>query len=389
MKKRIAFLVMFITIASSQIASAAETGVVTGSGLRVRQTSSLSSTIEGHLSKNAKIEILGKEGNFYKIAYKGKTGYVHSSYVNVVKSIAPSRSSDSVQAPSLEKQGEITAGYLNVRSGAGLSYAVNGVIKRGSKVTIHEKTNGFYKIIYEGKTSYISASYVKVIEAKTVTASNINSTSTTISRGSVSATEAESTGTGTVTASDFLNVRKTASISNNILGRIYPNNKVEIYGTQGLFYKIKYSSGWGYVYKSYVSVTNNVKQEDAAITGDKIIDYANKFMGIPYLWGGTTPLGFDCSGFVQYVYKNFGIDLPRVTMDQVNVGTAVSINNLQKGDLIYFRTNTAQPNQVSHVGIYTGDNKFMQAPKTGDIIRISELTGYYKDNFVIGRRMIK
>jgi cell wall-associated NlpC family hydrolase len=205
----------------------------------------------------------------------------------------------------------------------------------------------------------------------------------------VSATEAESTGTGTVTASDFLNVRKTASISNNIAGEIYLNNKVEIYGTQGLFYKIKYASGWGYVYKSYVSVANNVKQEDAAITGNKILDYASKFMGIPYLWGGTTPLGFDCSGFVQYVYKNFGIDLPRVTMDQVNVGTAVSINNLQKGDLIYFRTNTAQPSQVSHVGMYTGDNKFMQAPKTGDIIRISELTGYYKDNFVIGRRMIR
>lgn len=389
MKKRIAFLVMFITIASSQIASATETGMVTGSGLRVRQTSSLSSTIEGHLSKNAKIEILGKEGNFYKIAYKGKIGYVHSSYVNVVKSIVPSRDADSVQAPSIEKQGEITAGYLNVRSGAGLSYGVNGVIKRGSKVAIHQKTNGFYKIVYEGKISYISALYVKVVKGKTVTASNISSTSTVISRGSVSAPETESTGTGTVTASDFLNVRKTASIGNNIAGEIYLNNKVEIYGTQGSFYKIKYASGWGYVYKSYVSVANNVKQEDAAITGNKILDYASKFMGIPYLWGGTTPLGFDCSGFVQYVYKNFGIDLPRVTMDQVNVGTAVSINNLQKGDLIYFRTNTAQPSQVSHVGMYTGDNKFMQAPKTGDIIRISELTGYYKDNFVIGRRMIR
>ncbi|MEK6263417.1 MAG: SH3 domain-containing protein [Clostridium sp.] len=363
MKKRIAFLVMLITIASSQIASATETGVVTGGGLRVRQTSSLSSTIEGHLSKNTKIEILGKEGQFYKIAYKGKIGYVHSSYINVVKSITASRGEDSVQAPSLEKQGEITASYLNVRSGAGLSYAVNGVIKRGSKVTIYEKTNGFYRIMYEGKTSYVSALYVKVVDGKTVTSSNISTTSTVISRGSVSAPETESTGTGTVTASDFLNVRQTASISNNILGEVYLNNKVEIYGSQGSFYKIKYASGWGYVYKSYVSVANNVKQEDAGLTGDKILDYASKFMGIPYLWGGTTPVGFDCSGFVQYVYKNFGIDLPRVTMDQVNVGTAVSINNLQKGDLIYFRTNTAQPSQVSHVGIYTGDNKFMQAPK--------------------------
>ncbi|MGK0466811.1 SH3 domain-containing protein [Clostridium sp.] len=389
MKKRIAFLVMLITIASSQIASAAESGVVTGSGLRVRQTSSLSSTIEGHLSKNTKIEILGKEGRFYKIAYKGKTGYVHSSYINVVKSITSSGGADNVQALLLEKQGEITVDYLNVRSGAGVSYAVNGVITRGSKVTVYEKINGFYKIKYKGETSYISASYVKVVEGKTVIASNVNSTRTVISRGAVSAPETKSTGTGTVTASDFLNVRKTASISDKILGEIYPNSKVEIYGTQGSFYKIKYASGWGYIYKSYVSVANNVKQKDIELTGDKILDYASKFMGIPYLWGGTTPVGFDCSGFVQYVYKNFSIDLPRVTMDQVNVGKAVNIENLQTGDLIYFRTNTVQPSQVSHVGIYTGDNKFIQAPKTGDIIRISELTGYYKDNFVIGRRMLK
>ncbi|MBK5239615.1 SH3 domain-containing protein [Clostridium sp.] len=387
MKKRIAFLVMLITIASSQIA-AADTGVVAGSGLRVRQNSSLSSTISGYLNKDTKVEILGKQGQFYKIAYKGKTGYVHSSYINVVKSTtAVSESGDSVQASILEKQGETTADYLNVRSGAGLSYSVNGVLKRGSKVTIYEKTNGFYKIMYNGKTSYVSSLYVAIVEYKTVTASN-NSTSTSISRGAVSTPQIESTGVGTVTASDFLNVRGTASISNNILGKVYPNNKVLIYGTEGYFYKIKYASGWGYIYKSYVSVVNNAKQANTQITGDMIITYASKFLGIPYIWGGTTPLGFDCSGYVQYVYKNFDINLPRVTMDQVNVGTAVNINDLQKGDLIYFRTNTSQPSQVSHVGIYIGDNKFMQAPKTGDIIRISELTGYYRDNFVIGRRMI-
>lgn len=384
MKKRIAFLVMLITIASSQIASA-DTGVVTGSGLRVRQKSSISSSISAHLSKSAVIDILGKEGQFYKIAYKGKTGYVHSSYINVVKSKVVSRGVNSVQATTLEKQGEITADYLNVRSGAGLSYAVNGVIKRGSKVTMYEKANGFYKIKYAGKVSYISELYVKVIEKKTVTAT----ATPTISRGDVSSPQIESTGIGTITASDFLSVRAAASISNNIIGKVYPNNKVLIYGTQGSFYKIKYDNKWGYVFKSYVSVVNNIKESDTQITGDMLVTYASKFFGTPYVWGGTTPLGFDCSGFVQYVYKNFGINLPRVTMDQVNVGTAVSINNLQKGDLIYFRTNTAQPSQVSHVGLYIGNNQFIQAPKAGDIVRTSELTGYYRDNFVIGRRMIK
>jgi cell wall-associated NlpC family hydrolase len=389
MKKRIAFLVMLITIASSQIASATESGVVTGGGLRVRQTSSLSSTIEGHLSKNTKIEILGKEGQFYKIAYKGKTGYVHSSYINVVKSITVSRSADIVQAPVLEKQGVITVDYLNVRAGSGISYAVNGVITRGTKVTVYEKTNGFYKINYKGRTSYISEAYVKITEGNSTIRNIVSRNSTSpITISTISTPQVKAAGSGTVAATS-LNVRKTSSMGDNIMGEVYSPNKVSIYGAEGEFYKIKYADKWGYVYKSYIDFGDDVKQDNAKITGDNIVAFASKFLGTPYVWGGATPLGFDCSGFVQYAYKNFSIDLPRVTMDQVNVGTAVNINNLQKGDLIYFRTNKAQPSQVSHVGIYTGDNKFIQAPKTGDIVRISELTGYYKDNFVIGRRMLK
>ena len=84
------------------------------------------------------------------------------------------------------------------------------------------------------------------------------------------------------------------------------------------------------------------------------MSYSNKFLGTPYLWGGATPAkfnttgqyisgGFDCSGFVQYSYKNFGINLPRTTMDQVDKGASVNINNLENGDLVFFTTNTAAP----------------------------------------------
>lgn len=397
MKKRIALIVMLISISSCKIAFAAETGVVTGSSLRVREKSSLSSSISGHLSKATKVEILGKEGEFYKIAYKGKVGYVHSSYINIQKNTTPSRGEDTAQAPATEKSGEITADYLNVRSGAGVSYAVNGVIKRGSKVTLYEKVNGFYKINYGGKISYVSADYVKIIDEKNDSPS---SPSSPTSPSPVVTPEVGTTGIGTVKVSDFLSVRSTASISNNIMGRVYPNNKVNIYGSEGQFYKIKFDNKWGYIYKSYVSVVNNPDAKDEKVKADEVVAFASKFMGTPYLWGGATPAlfddagkylsgGFDCSGLVQYAYKNFSINLPRTTMDQVNVGESVNIDSLQIGDLIYFRTNLSQPSQVSHVGIYTGNNNFLHAPKTGDVIKISQLTGYYKNNFVIGRRMIK
>ena len=122
MKKRIVFIVMLLSIVSSQIAIA-DTGLVNTSSLRVRQKPSLLSNITGYLSKNTKISTLGKSGGFYIINYGGKTGYIGSSYVNLVKS-TPVKT---------EKYGQITATTLNVRSGAGSTYPVTGSIKLGSK----------------------------------------------------------------------------------------------------------------------------------------------------------------------------------------------------------------------------------------------------------------
>ena len=124
MKKRIAFIVMILTLTSSQMALA-DSGVVNTASLRVRQKPSLSSSITGFLSKNAKINTLGKEGYFYKISYSGKTGYVHTSYINIAKSVASVKPTSvpkpvaSVKPTYIEKYGDITASILNVRSGAG------------------------------------------------------------------------------------------------------------------------------------------------------------------------------------------------------------------------------------------------------------------------------
>ena len=417
MKKRIAFIVMTLTLASSQVALA-DSGVVNTASLRVRQKPSISSSVTGFISKNTKINTLGKEGDFYKINYNGKTGYVHTSYINIVKTTPVTKTVTTAKPTYTEKYGIITASFLNVRAGAGPTYPVTGTIKIGSKVTMLGNINGFYKIIYLGKTSYVSAQYVKVTGEKTA---NTNSTSSTVPTPvsapvvakptpvAVPTPALKSIGVGTVTASDFLSVRRTASIGDNVMGSIYPDNTLQIYGAEGEFYKIKYDNKWGYIYKLYVSVAyapedkaqyvKNGQQYETETTGNNLVSYSNKFMGTPYLWGGATPAifnttgkylsgGFDCSGLVQYSYKNFGINLPRTTMDQINKGTAVNIDNLQNGDLVFFTTNTAAPAQVSHVGIYIGNNKFMHSPKPGDVIKISELTGYYINNFIIGKRII-
>jgi cell wall-associated NlpC family hydrolase len=115
----------------------------------------------------------------------------------------------------------------------------------------------------------------------------------------------------------------------------------------------------------------------ASYSSDAAVAYAANFLGTRYVWGGTSPLpGFDCSGFMQYVYRHFGISLPRVSASQATVGTPVNRSDLQPGDLVFFK----KPGRaIHHVGMYVGNNSFIHAPQSGDVVKISILnrSDYY------------
>ncbi|QFP80067.1 NlpC/P60 family protein [Latilactobacillus graminis] len=111
------------------------------------------------------------------------------------------------------------------------------------------------------------------------------------------------------------------------------------------------------------------------LMNNKIVQEAVKYIGVPYVWGGTTPKGFDCSGLVQYVYAKNGIKLPRVSQDQSKLGKDVPLNELQPNDLLFWgRVGTAH-----HVAIYIGDGYFIQAPQPGDKVRMTKMTDYKPD----------
>lgn len=128
-----------------------------------------------------------------------------------------------------------------------------------------------------------------------------------------------------------------------------------------------------------------------AISGADIASYAQKFLGLPYVWGGTSlSSGADCSGFVQQVMAHFGISIPRVTYDQIGVGQAVDQRDLQAGDLIFFDFHPGSGGRSGpdHVAMYIGNGKFIEEPRPGEGARIQSLdNGYYQKAFVGGRRM--
>ena len=106
-----------------------------------------------------------------------------------------------------------------------------------------------------------------------------------------------------------------------------------------------------------------------------------QYLGVPYVWGGASPSGFDCSGFIMYVYCQMGVSLPHHAASQYGSGSPVSRDALEPGDLVFF-------NGLGHVGIYIGGGQFIHAPHTGDVVKISSLSdSWYAATWVGARRI--
>ena len=117
---------------------------------------------------------------------------------------------------------------------------------------------------------------------------------------------------------------------------------------------------------------------------------AKSFLGVPYVWGATGPSKFDCSGFTQWVYRDSGINIPRVSKNQARVGKFISYENLQRGDMVFFDTKKKRSGLVTHVGIYLGDGNFIHASSAGKSVVIYNFNqkSFYKKRFLWGRRVL-
>ena len=247
-----------------------KTGIVNvSSSLNVREGAGTSSKVIGSLSGNTKVTIVGEEGAFYKIEYKGSHGYVAKEYVkDVTESSNSNQGTQTPEKPSTPESAEKTgvvnvSSSLNVREGASTSSKVIGSLSGNTKVTIVGEEGAFYKIEYKGSHGYVAKEYIK-----DVTESN-NSNQGTQTPEKPSTPESTEK-TGIVNVSSSLNVRSSASTSSKVIGSLSGNTKVTIVGEEGAFYKIEYKGSHGYVAKEYVKdVTESNNSNQGTQTPEK------------------------------------------------------------------------------------------------------------------------
>ena len=247
-----------------------KTGIVNvSSSLNVREGASTSSKVIGSLSGNTKVTIIGEEGAFYKIEYKGSHGYVAKEYVkDVTESNNSNQGTQTPEKPSnpesTEKTGIVNvSSSLNVRSSASTSSKVIGSLSGNTKVTIVGEEGAFYKIEYKGSYGYVAKEYVKDI-----TESNNSNQGTQTSEKPSTPESTEKT--GIVNVSSSLNVREGASTSSKVIGSLSGNTKVIIVGEEGAFYKIEYKGSHGYVAKEYIKdVTESSNSNQGTQTPEK------------------------------------------------------------------------------------------------------------------------
>ncbi len=188
---------------------------------------------------------------------------------------------------------------------------------------------------------------------------------------------------GTVTAS-ALNVRTEPSTQADVLGLLPYGSSVEIHEQVGSWYKIDFMEQVAYIFGDYVAISEKKDQEETQADRTALTEIAKLYLGTPYVYGGSSPSGFDCSGFVKYVYSKIGIDLPRTSNSQANTGTYVSADELQPGDIVCF----GYGNYIGHVGIYVGEGKFIHAPRSGATVCYSDVSGNFGGPFKYARRII-
>lgn len=280
---------------------------------------------------------------------------------------------------------KIVGTKVNVRKEPNTS---SGIITKlsNARVSVVDKSDGWYKISFDGKTGWVNSDYIEVLPVK----------------GKINA--------------NGVNFRETASTSGKVIDSLSEGTSVEILDTLSGWHKVKIDKKVGYVASKFVTAvsteqkssrsttaatleskgiddnksskdSNNIEDTDDSVENE-VVAFAKKFVGVRYVYGGKTPDGFDCSGFVGYVYKNFGIELNSSSESMYSNGVSVSKSELKPGDLLFFDASSRKASgKIDHVGIYIGGGKFIHASTSNKQVIIQALSEY-RGKYIGARRVL-
>ena len=313
------------------------------------------------------------------------------------------------------KSGTIQSDFVCLRSGPSSSHSIISSYNKGKELVISgEPVGGWTPCVIDNRSGYIYTAYITLREQQSAPAA-VQTAASNASAGtaaaatplsSAPAAASSAVGNAYITGNN-VRLRSGPSMSSAILGELFYGKVVTVTGSSGSWSAVTVNGQAGYVYSQYVksSAQNTASAGGAqtgssaaqsapgvtvpstgSATGKQIAEYALQFVGYRYQWGGMSPeTGFDCSGFVKYVYSKFGYTLNRVAGDQASNGVPVDISALQPGDVLCFYSSA---NYIGHTGIYIGNNKFVHASTSTTGVIISELSGYYTDRGYVARRIV-
>lgn len=268
--------------------------------------------------------------------------------------------------------GKVSATALNIRTEPSTTGAITATVKKDSTVVILDIINdGWYHVNSGGIDGYAAALYI----SDTGTVKNFTAAG--------------------VLADNQVRMRSTPSTSGSVLGTYSAGTAMGIIGIDNGWYMVQYNGMTGYIRSDFITLSTGSRSGPSVLSavsskGQEIAEYARQFVGYQYIYGSATPKsgGFDCSGLTYYVLKQFGYSMSRTASQQYkNNGVSVSKTELQPGDLVFFSSNGGR--SVTHVGLYYGDGKFVNASteRTGVIMSSIE-SGWYAKTWYGAKRIV-
>ncbi|HFJ9418793.1 peptidase P60 [Bacillus cereus] len=363
---------------------------VTADVLNVRSGAGTGHNVISKVKSGQVLQVVGQENGWFKVNVNGQTGYVSGDFVTT-----GGKTGTTVQ----QGTGTYTVNVssLNVRTGPSTSHTVLGSVNKGKTVQVVGEVQDWFKINFNGGTGYVSKDFVtkggSAVSNETKQPTTNNNTTTVQTGGSY------------VVNTDALKVRTGPATYNAVIGGVTNGKVLNVTGAENGWYKINHNGRTGYVSADFVkfvkggvnnvtnnnnnNVTNNVQQPGKDVQkpttgGDtsSIAGFARSLEGKPYRTAGTTPAGFDCSGFIYYVLNKTGHNIERTNVKGY-WAQLTKTNNPQPGDLVYF-SNTTEAGGLTHMGVYLGNGKFISAETTSTGVKISSVNNSYWSKHLAG-----